>query len=408
MKLVTVFLKNTSPLLSLFIFVLGNGFSATYMATILAHQHTSSILIGLMSSSLYAGLVIGSFRIEKLIARIAHIRSYATFASVITVISLLNGLYVNVYFWIVLRFFTGIAVAGVFIVIESWLLSYTEEKTRGQVLSFYMVTFYAAQSLGQLFLKYESSNVLFFFSFIAMSSSLSVLPLAMTKVDTPNFSEPSTLGLKNLYKRCASGLYACFIGGLVLGGIYGLLPVFLLKLFKSQDAVALYMFAVIFGGMFFQYPIGKMSDLIERRIVLIVISIASIFISAGILFFINYHYTFFILCTLFGGFTFTLYPVSISHACDSLSSKDILAGIQTLLLTYSIGAMIGPVLASLFMKIQLWGLFIYFMSLLLSLVIFLSWRKTVKEDRTQEESFITYPQITPVSSEIDPRNEQKI
>lgn len=408
MKLVNVFFRNTSPLLSLFIFVLGNGFSGTYMATVLAHQHTSSILIGLMSTSLYAGLVIGSFRIEKLISRIAHIRSYAAFASIITVISLLNGLYVNVYLWIVLRFLTGIAVAGVFIVIESWLLSHAEENTRGQVLSFYMVTFYAAQSLGQLFLKYESNNVLFFFSFIAISSSLSVLPLAMTKAETPNFSEPSTLDIKNLYKRCASGLYACFISGLVLGGIYGLLPVFLLKMFKTQDSVALYMFAVIFGGMFFQYPIGKVSDLIERRIVLMLIGVASIVIILGIIFFINYYYTFFILCTLFGGFTFTLYPVSISHACDSLSAKDILAGIQTLLLTYSIGAMIGPLVASLFMKIHLWGLFIYFMSLLLSLVIFLSWRKSVRENRTQEESFITYPQITPVSSELDPRNEQKI
>jgi MFS family permease len=408
MNLLNVLLRNTAPLLSLFIFVLGNGFSSTYMATVLAHNHTSSILIGLMSTSLYAGLVLGSFKMEKLIARIAHIRSYAAFASIITVISLLSGLFVNVYLWLILRFMTGIAVAGVFIVIESWLLSHAEEKTRGQVLSFYMVTFYAAQSLGQLFLKYESTNVLFFFSFIAISSSLSILPLAMTKADMPNFSEPSTLGIKKLYRLCASGLYACLIGGLVLGCIYGLFPLFLIKIFNNQDSVALYMFAIIFGGMFFQYPIGKLSDLIERRIVLILIAASSIILAVCMFFFINHDTIFFLLCTLFGGFTFTLYPVSISHACDSLGNKDIVAGIQTLLLVYSIGAMLGPVLASFFMKMTDWGLFIYFIILLLSLVIFLSWRKTVKENQEQEESFITYPQVTPVSSKIDPRNEQSI
>lgn len=404
--MLSILLKNTAPLLSLFIFVLGNGFTSTYMTSVMAEHHTSSILIGLMSSSLYAGLVIGSFRIERIIARIAHIRSYAVFASIITVLSLLSGLFFNIYFWLILRFFTGFAVAGVFVVIESWLLSHAEEKTRGQVLSFYMVTFYAAQSLGQLFIKYESNNILFFFAFIAMSSSLSILPLAMTKVDMPNLTEPSTLSIRQMYKRCASGLYACFVGGLVLGCIYALFPLFLIQTFNSQDAVAIYMFAVIFGGMFFQYPIGKMSDVIERRIVLIIIGIISALIVLAMSFVVKSFYLFLMLCALFGGFTFTIYPVSISHACDSLVNRDIVSGIQTLLLTYSIGAMIGPVLASFLMKISEWGLFIYFFALLASMVLFLSWRKTVKDDKAQEESFITYPQITPVSSEIDPRNEQ--
>jgi MFS family permease len=406
MNMLSILLKNTAPLLSLFIFVLGNGFTSTYMTSVMAEHHTSSILIGLMSSSLYAGLVIGSFRIERIIARIAHIRSYAVFASIITVLSLLSGLFFNIYFWLILRFFTGFAVAGVFVVIESWLLSHAEEKTRGQVLSFYMVTFYAAQSLGQLFIKYESNNILFFFAFIAMSSSLSILPLAMTKVDMPNLTEPSTLSIRQMYKRCASGLYACFVGGLVLGCIYALFPLFLIQTFNSQDAVAIYMFAVIFGGMFFQYPIGKMSDVIERRIVLIIIGIISALIVLAMSFVVKSFYLFLMLCALFGGFTFTIYPVSISHACDSLVNRDIVSGIQTLLLTYSIGAMIGPVLASFLMKISEWGLFIYFFALLASMVLFLSWRKTVKDDKAQEESFITYPQITPVSSEIDPRNEQ--
>lgn len=408
MLLINVLLKSISPLVSLFIFILGSGFSGTYMASVQTQMHASPFLIGLMTSSLYAGLVIGSFRIERIIVRIAHIRSYAVFASMITVFSLLSGLFVNIYFWIFLRFLTGVAVAGVFIVIESWLLSLATKKTRGQILSLYMVAFYASQSLAQLFLKYESTNILLFFSFIAITSSLSIIPLAMTKTDMPSFSDPSPLKIANIYKKCASGLYACFISGLLLGSIYGLFPTFLVKTFNNPDSVAIYMFAIIFGGMFFQYPIGKLSDVIERRMVLILISVSSAILTIGMAILFNHYYTFLILCTLFGGFTFTIYPVSICHACDRFSHKETLSGIQTLLLTYSVGAMLGPVFAALFMSMTYLGLFIYFMILLVSLAVFLSWRKTVVDNVDQEESFITYPQVTPISSEIDPRNEQTI
>lgn len=403
-----VLLKNIAPLLSLFIFVLGNGFSSTYIASVLTHQDVSPFWIGLMTTSLYAGLVLGSFRIEKLIVRIAHIRSYAAFASLITVLMLLNGVFINVYVWLVIRFLTGFAVAGVFVVIESWLLAHATENTRGQVLSFYMVTFYASQAISQLFLKYDSDNVLLFFVFIAMSSSLSVLPLAMTTADMPSFSEPSTLRLSKIYKKCASGLYACFTGGLVLGCVYGLFPFTFVKLFHDNDLVALYMFTIILGGMLFQYPIGKLSDVIERRIVLIVISSTCILLLLLMGIFINERMLSLVFAALFGGVAFTIYPVSISHACDALSSKDIVSGIQTLLLSYSIGAMLGPVIAAKFMGESLWGIFCFLAAVCFLLVLFLSWRKTVKEDVKQEESFITYPQVTPISSEIDPRNEQTI
>ena len=203
MTLYNVFLKSSSPLLSLFLFILGNGFCSTYMISVQTNINTSPFLIGLMTTGLYAGLVLGAFKIEQLIIRIAHIRSYAAFASAITIFSLLSGLYINIYFWIVLRFLTGVATAGIFIVIESWLLSLATQKTRGQILAVYTIIFYASQALSQLFLQYESSNILFFFAFIAISSSLSILPLTITKASVPNFGTPSILKITELFKLCA-------------------------------------------------------------------------------------------------------------------------------------------------------------------------------------------------------------
>jgi MFS family permease len=403
--MISVILQNLSPLIALFIFVLGNGLMATFLANELALRHISPVIIGLMTTFLYAGLLFGSFKIERIIHRVTHIRAYAAFASIIAIIPLLHMLYGNVYFWFLLRFFYGIATAGIFIVVESWLLCQSTTSNRGQILSLYMVTFYASQSLGQLLLKLNNHQGIFIFTLISILTSLSVLPMAMTQSKLPSYSEPSTLSPSVIYKKCASGLFGCYFAGLIMGALYGLFPVFLLNNMGSHHAVANGMFILILGGMLLQYPIGKLSDLFERRLVLLYISIASAIILLLMNFSLSSEIMFFSLVLFLGGCTFTLYPVSISYACDSLENKDIVSGTQTLLLAYSLGAMIGPVIASVLMANISWGLSIYLMLCCLTLILLLSWRRTVKEANPQEEQFMAMPQTSPIISEVDPRGE---
>lgn len=275
--------KNIAPLVALFIYVLGNGLISTYLANELTTRGIQPIMIGLMTTFLYAGLVLGSFHIEKFINRVTHIRAYAPFASAMAIIPLLHLLFKDIYFWLILRFIAGIATAGVFIVIESWLLSHSTLKTRGQVLALYMITFYASQSLGQLFLKLGENQEVVIYCLISMMTSLSVIPMSTTKNSTPCFSEPSTLNPKSMFAKCASGLFGSLFGGLILGSLYGLFPVFLKTHLESNAAVANNMAILIFGGMLLQYPIGKLSDVIERRIVLLGICLASIALIASVL-----------------------------------------------------------------------------------------------------------------------------
>lgn len=397
--------KNIAPLTALFIYVLGNGLISTYLANELTTRGTAPIIIGLMTSFLYAGLVLGSFHIERFIHRVTHIRAYAAFASAMAIIPLLHLLFKDIYFWLLLRFISGIATAGVFIVIESWLLSHSTLKTRGQVLALYMITFYASQSLGQLFLKFGENQQVIIYCLISMMTSLSVIPMATTKTSTPCFSEPSTLNLKSMLTKCASGLFGSLFGGLILGSLYGLFPVFLKTHLESNAAVANNMAILIFGGMLLQYPIGKLSDLIERRIVLLGICLASIALIMLMMTSLENHMLFIGLTLLLGGCVFTIYPVSISYACDSLESHDIVSGTQTLLLAYSIGAMVGPLVASVMMSYLTWGLFIYLILCCLMLIILLSWRRQVSEATPQEDMFITVTQNTPIISEVDPRGE---
>ena len=350
-----------SPLISLFLFVLGNGLFTTLIILRLHEDQFSSIIIGLMTSFFYVGLVIGSFRAEKFILRVGHIRAFSFFASLIAVVSLAQGIYVSSIFWLLMRLIGGFATAGLFIVIESWLLLLGDAKTRGKILAFYMIALYAAQAMGQFLINLGNPSDLLLFAVVSMLSSLAVIPLSITKIGQPEIAEPASLNFMQLYKISSSGVIGCLCSGLILGAIYGVLPLFLAKSLDSNKLVSFFMSLTIFGGMALQYPIGKLSDKLDRRIVLAVISFLAALISIFSTLAFHHLWISGVVIFIFGGLTFTLYPASISHACDNLSSEHMISATQGLLLTYSIGATIGPFISPLFMTfLGANGLFIYF------------------------------------------------
>lgn len=404
----TVIRETLVPLISLFIFVLGNGFFSTLLAYNMTLNGEPEFFIGAMTGVMYSGLVIGSFRIEKFITRVGHIRAFSTFSASIAVISLLHGMFYNVFFWLVLRFIYGFATAGIYVVIESWLLCKSTAVNRGQVLSIYMVCFYAAQAFGQFFLNIGNTQELFIYAIASMMASLSIIPLAMSYVRTPQIEEPSTLRLRELLQQASSGFIGCFSAGLIMSAIYGLMPTFFAGLSFSKQEVARYMFAIIMGGMVLQYPVGRISDLIERRLVLIGIAIATIFICILTNVHLKFGWLLFPWMMLFGGLTFTIYPISISHACDSLSSDDIVAGTQSLLLSYSIGAMLGPFIAPIFMQaLGPEGLFVFLALVCVMMIPVFIYRKVTVSRPKSEESFLSTVQTTPVIAEIDPRGDSE-
>lgn len=159
-----------TPLISLIIIILGSSLMTTLLTVKLSHLGVSSLMIGAMSAAFYGGLVLGSFKIEPFIVRVGHIRAYAAFASTLAVVSILHGLWINTWAWLVLRLMAGYSIAGLFVVIESWLLACSTVQTRGQVLALYMTALYAGQAAGQLLLNVSDINTLVPFCLIDRKS----------------------------------------------------------------------------------------------------------------------------------------------------------------------------------------------------------------------------------------------
>ncbi|MCH9757217.1 MAG: MFS transporter [Gammaproteobacteria bacterium] len=398
--------KTLSPLVGLFIFALCSGFFLTLLSLAMHAHDESPLLIGMMTGMFYAGLVFGSFHLEPFIVRVGHIRAFSAFASALAVMSLLHGIFYHMPLWLLLRFLTGFGTAGIFIVIESWLLSNSTDATRGRIVSLYMITFYASEALGQLLINLGGPNDFILYGIAAMLCSLSVIPLTITRAPIPQLTESLPMKLRTLYKKTTSALFGCFLAGMILSAAYGLFPILFSETYHDTSKVSVIMFCLIFGGMLLQYPVGKCSDLFDRRLVVIVISLSAVIASAVLMRNITSYIHALILITLLGGFATTIYPICISYACDKLDNKDILSGIRGLLLAYSLGSTIGPFIAPVFMHgVHETYLFFYFIFAFAVTASLFTWQKIKKESPTQEEPFQIMRQTTPVLAEGDSRTE---
>ncbi len=399
-----------APLLSLIILVLGNGLFGTLVTLRLQLEHVPTWMIGLVGGAYYAGFMIGSIRTEKLSIRVGHIRGFAIFAAITSACVLLQGMWIDPWGWVVLRFIGGACQAGLFVIIESWLLAFSGSDSRGKILAIYMTAFYASQASGQYLLNLADPASMTLFALTAVLASLSLVPVCITRMESPKITEPSALKLHRLLQISPTGVMGCFCSGLVLGTIYGLLPLSIKEMGMSKQDIANIMAITIFGGMLLQFPVGYLSDRIERHRVLVFIAIALTISSFIILIEPKFKYLFMVSAFLMGGFAFTLYPISISHACDKLENKDILAATAGLLLAYSVGATIGPIVAPFFIETMgPQGIFVYIVliSLVLSAYVIYRFKIRVRIPVGAQQKFVAVPRTTPIISELDPRVDQE-
>lgn len=404
----SIFSSVSAPLISIFILMNGFALFSTYIPLKLKFSGAPSWSVGLITAAYYTGLVIGSFKNASFILRVGHIRAFAAFASVTTCLFLLNSLTDSTYVWIFLRAVSGYCLSGLYIVIESWILNASNIESRGKYLSMYMIAIYGSSATGQLLLNVVDMNTLSPFIIVAILSSFAIFPLAITRIGNPKIEEPSALSVWELLKLSPSGAVACCCAGLVFGATAGFIPIFFQKYFSSIQETAFAMFVFISGGVVLQYPIGRLSDYIDRRKVILFLC-ALLCVTSLISMHITLEYKLLFYFTMFvcGGVVHTLYPVSISHTCDALSHNDIVAATQGLMLIYGVGAVLGPIVGGVFTtSLGPNGLFVYLLIISIALGCYLLLRMQVKSAPSVEEhaAFVPMPTTTPVASELDPRS----
>ncbi|WP_150463791.1 MFS transporter [Francisella sp. XLW-1] len=341
----TLFLILT-PIVAMCVLSFGNGFFTTYSSIELNSLGRSNLMIGIISAAYFFGMTAGSYFSQFTIVRVGYIRAFVLFASLMAISTLIVGVNKSVPVWVFFRFVCGYSLAALFIVIESWCILSAEKKNRGLVFSIYLFVYYGTQALSQLMINVHFSSGLLAYCFISSLCSIAIVLMAFTKTVAPVPHSEEVCSPIKIIKKVPLAMAASVIGGSLLGSIYTLLPIFMVRVNIDHDMVSVLMMTTILGGMLLQVPMGKISDLIDRRKVILLAG-AGIFIASSLIALFHTSYLIFaIVIFVFGGCAFVIYPLSISHASDFLEENEVLGAIGVLTIAYGIGSVASPIIIS--------------------------------------------------------------
>ncbi|RSC24904.1 MFS transporter [Pseudomonas putida] len=331
--------------------LIGSGLLSTYLALRLAADHVDSLWVGALMAANYFGLAVGGKVGHRLIARVGHIRAYATCAGIVGAAVLGHGMTNFVPAWIGLRMIVGLGMMCQYMVIESWLNEQADAKQRGAVFSGYMIASYLGLVLGQLILVVHPALGPELLMLVAMCFALCLVPVAMTRRIHPAPLRPAPMEPKFFIKRVPQSLSTVLGAGLIVGSFYGLAPLYAARQGLSTEQVGLFMGCCIFAGLLVQWPLGWLSDRYDRAVLIrsVSIGLAVVSLPLALLPSVPLELLFaagFIVSLL----QFCLYPLAVAFSNDHVESERRVSLTAMLLVTYGVGASIGPLVAGVLMK----------------------------------------------------------
>ncbi|MBW2436372.1 MAG: MFS transporter [Deltaproteobacteria bacterium] len=393
-------------------FLMGGGVLFTQLSLRMTQEGFSTLTIGMTLACYFLGLMIGYFLCHRLIERVGHIRSFAVFAAATTIIIILHGMFISALFWAILRFFNGITVFGLFMVVESWLNECSHSHIRGRVFSIYMTLTYMGIGIGQQLLNLGDDGGQQLFWIAALLFSLSLIPVSVTRSVHPELPQPTRYRFKALFQTVPLGMLGCFAAGLVNSAFFSMAPVFGTKVGLSVFQLSWFMSTTVVGGFAVQWLIGIISDRFDRTLVLGIIACFVALLSLSMAMNTGISYTWLLFeMAIFGGLIFAVYPLAVARANDVFEGKEAVAVSSALLLCYSIGAIFGPVLASVTMTLleTPYGLFFYWSAvagLFAVMALYLRHKERIAIIQPAEQvNFAPMRNTSSVAMVLDPRSD---
>jgi MFS family permease len=335
------------------IFLLGNGLLSTLTPVRADIQNFSSFWIGWIGAGYFGGFIVGCYVCPPLVSRVGHIRVFAALAAAASTVPLLQVMVIHPGAWVCLRAVIGFCLAGLYMVIESWLNDIATRATRGSIFGAYMIINLAAMAAGQYLLVIADPAKEGLFLIVAILIAFALIPVALTRASAPPPPVQASPRLGRLYRLSPVGLVGCVVVGMANGSFWSLSAVYARDVGLSYAGIAVFVSAAIVGGTLIQWPLGKISDTIgdRRKLIAVVSGCASLFSIALVFGKSLPGPSLFGAAFLFGAAVFSLYGLCVAHANDYAEPADFVQVSAGLLLTFGAGATVGPIIASALMEV---------------------------------------------------------
>lgn len=388
------------------ILFIGGGLNAILIPVRASLEQFSTLAIGLLGTAAAVGTIIGCILAPHLIHRVGHIRAFAVLAAGASIVALLHGLIVDPALWIALRIPTGFCFAGLATIIESWLNAGSANRARGRVMALYMVVQLGMQTAGQLLLMTADPATLTLFAVVALAFTASLIPVGLTRAIVPGPVAEVRLRLGYLYRVSPSAVAGAVVVGLVNGAFWALAPLYAYARGFEAAGIAIFMSVAVVGGALLQYPLGRLSDAVDRRRVIIGAATAGAAASLALALvagWIPHGPT--IIVGVLGAFMFALYPLCVAHTNDHVEEGGFVEASSGLLLLSGVGAVAGPILAASVMGVVgPEGLFLFTGAIHGAYVAFVVGRMRVKAAPAEPEPFVVMPAHATGGLDLDPRS----
>lgn len=407
-------LRSVSSILALFLSMVlltsGNTMLGTLLTLRMEIEGYTAARTGLILAFYPVGFVVGSLYGIHIIRRVGHIRAFAVFGALACAAILTHSLYVQTDLWLALRALVGFCMAGLFLIVESWVNAVATAQTRGTLLSVYLVLFYLAASGGQLMIGLGNAAQFHLFSFAAILVAVSLVPLSLTRSVAPQLPEAERVAVGQIFDKAPLAVVGALLSGLAMSSFSSMGPIYANRIGLDTSKLSLFMGMGVLSAMLFQWPVGKLSDLFPRSRVMLGLGFFGMSAAASAALFGDMSLTLlFLSVALYVGFASSLYPVSLALAHDQMHRDQIVGTNATLLLAFGVGTIGGPLVGS----VSIWllgpgGLFLFAAVVMGLLAITASyyWRSSPQVSVQEQGNFVAVgPVSTPALMELDPRDE---
>lgn len=395
-------LRTTWPLLlGILLFMVGNGMQGTLLGVRGGIEGIPTSLMSVVMAGYFGGFVLGSLAVPPMIQRVGHVRVFAALGSLISAVLILYAAAPHWIAWAVLRLLIGFCFCGVYITAESWVNASASNETRGQAMSAYFIMQMLGLVTGQALLNVGDPAGWMLFVIPSVLVSLAFTPILLAQVQAPRFEQIKPMSLPRLYRASPLGCVGIFLVGGVFSALLGMGSVWGAVIGLDVKQISAFVAAISVGGLLAQYPIGWLSDRLDRRKLIIALSGFGAVVAAAVAMAELGIWGYLLAAALVGGVANPVYALLIAYTNDFLDASDMAAASAGLLLVNGAGSVFGPILTGWLMTlIGPEGFWIYMGVLLAMLTAYGGWRMTQRATPSLDQNFaVLLPAATPVAVE---------
>lgn len=400
-----VFSSAWALLFGMCLLMVGNGMQGTLLGIRGEIEGFDTFMMSIVMSAYFVGFLGGSRLAPNMIKRVGHVRVFAALASAISAVMILYPTFPYIWVWVIGRILIGFCFSAVYVTAESWLNNAADNSNRGQALSLYMIVQTMGIVLAQALLLTADPGGFVLFVIPSVLVSIAITPILLSISPTPAFETTKPMSLKELMSFSPLGCVGMFILGGIFSAQFGMSSVYGAEAGLSVPQISTFVATFFIGAVVLQYPIGWISDRMDRRFLIIIVSVIG---GAGSIMGMLLGDVFWMLLVsafVIGGMANPLYSLLIAHTNDFLEHDDMAAASGGLIFINGLGAILGPMITGWMMGTSLGpgGFYLFTAILFGAMIAYAGYRSTVRATLPTDEtgSYVPMgPTATSVAMEI--------